>query len=89
MRLTLARYMPAGGVTLNKRLKYRNYNLRFSNKWHDTNELKVVDEGYKAACESKGIRVYDAQVCRYIPIFKNKLTITSRLNNSIVSIYRR
>ena len=69
--------MPAGGINLNKRQRYRNYNLKFSNKWHDTNELTVVDEGYKAACESKGIRVYDAQVGRHFPTLK-KPTVCNR-----------
>jgi len=39
----------------------KNYNLKFNNKWQDSCELVVKDEGYRAACESRGIRVYDAQ----------------------------
>ena len=70
------------GVTLNKVRHGKNYNLKFNNKWQDSSELVVKDEGYRAgeyirlvsdrnnvsfsilsilACESRGIRVYDAQ----------------------------
>ena len=60
MRLTLCRFMP--GVTKNKVRRPRRFNLFFSNKWHVQSELTVKDEGYRAACESKGIRVYSPEV---------------------------
>ena len=62
MRLTLCRLMP--GVTANKIRKPRNYNLKFSNAWHLNSETVIKDEGYRAACESKGIRVYSPQVSK-------------------------
>jgi len=49
------------GVTANKIRKPRNYNLKFSNAWHLNSETVIKDEGYRAACESKGIRVYSPQ----------------------------
>ena len=50
------------GVTTNKVKKPKNFNLKFSNKWHETCQITIKDEGYRAACESRGIHVYDAQV---------------------------
>ena len=52
------------GVTANKIRKPRNYNLKFSNAWHLNSETVIKDEGYRAACESKGIRVYSPQVSK-------------------------
>jgi len=49
------------GVTANQRRKPRNYNLKFSNAWHLNAETVIKDEGYRAACESKGIRVYSPE----------------------------
>ena len=40
------RCMP--GVTLNKVRHGKNYNLKFNNKWQDSSELVVKDEGYRA-----------------------------------------
>ena len=60
MRLTLARCMP--GITANKKRRPKNFNLKFSNKWHDTNEILIKDQRYREACEARGIRVYDSQV---------------------------
>ena len=60
MRLTLCRYM--AGITANQKRYPRNYNLKFSNAWHLNSETVIKDEGYRAACESKGIRVYSPEV---------------------------
>lgn len=60
MRLTLCRLMP--GVTRNKIRRPRKYNVFYSNAWHKQSEVMVKDEGYRAACESKGIRVYSPEV---------------------------
>merc|ERR1719336_1386973 len=49
------------GVTANKRFRPRNFNLKFSNAWHLQSETVIKDEGYRAACESKGIRVYSLE----------------------------
>lgn len=59
MRLTICRYMP--GVTNNKVRYPRRFNLKFSNAWHEQSETVVKDEGYRTACESKGIRVYSPE----------------------------
>ena len=68
MRLTLCRFMP--GVTANKIRHPRKVNKLFSNAWHVQSETVIKDEGYRAACESKGIRVYTPEV-RWWPFWVN------------------
>jgi len=46
------------GVTANKVRRTRRYNVKYSNAWHLQSETVIKDQGYRAACESKGIRVY-------------------------------
>ena len=52
------------GVTNNKVRYPRRFNLKFSNAWHEQSETVVKDEGYRTACESKGIRVYSPEVSK-------------------------
>ena len=52
------------GVTNNKVRRPRRFNVKFSNAWHEQSETVVKDEGYRAACESKGIRVYSPEVSK-------------------------
>ena len=69
MRLTLCRYMP--GVTANKVRRTRRYNVKYSNAWHLQSETVIKDQGYRAAVESKGIRVYTPEVRKETDIWKS------------------
>ena len=50
------------GVTANKVRRTRRYNVKYSNAWHLQSETVIKDQGYRAAVESKGIRVYTPEV---------------------------
>lgn len=65
------------GVTKNKVRKPRKFNIYFSNKWHEQSEIVVKDEGYREACESRGIRVYNPEVIsKKLKGFSKKKNVT-------------
>lgn len=63
MKLSLVRWMP---VSRNTVRRPRRFKQKYSDAWHIGSEITVKDEGYRAACESRGIRVYKPEVGLYL-----------------------
>ena len=40
----------------------RRFKQKYSDAWHIGSEITIKDEGYRAACESRGIHVYNPTV---------------------------
>ena len=59
MRLSIARFMP---VSKNAVRRPRRFKQKYSDAWHIGSEVTIKDQGYRAACESRGIRVYNPTV---------------------------
>ena len=59
MRLSIARFMP---VSKNAVRRPRRFKTKYSDAWHIGSEVTIKDQGYRAACESRGIRVYNPTV---------------------------
>ena len=59
MKLSIVRLMP---VSKNTFRRPRRIKQKYSDAWHIGSEITVKDEGYRAACESRGIRVFKPEV---------------------------
>ena len=66
MRLSIARLMP---VSKNAVRRPRKFKQKYSDAWHIGSEITIKDEGYRAACESRGIRVFSPEVCTHYFLF--------------------